>query len=181
VVAALASRTLGTLQAILPDFALRDLDSAVQGEIVEIAGDRVRFTHPLLASTHYAMAPPARRRAIHRMLSESVRDEELRVRHLALAAEAPDRVSALLIEQAADTAVRRGAPEAAADLLEQAARLTPEASIEAKRSRVIAAAEHHMVAGDFSRARGLLESVLPGMPAGPQRARAAHAGTAAQR
>ena len=174
VAAALSGPTLGTIQAVLPGFTLRDLDSAVEGEIVEVSGDRVRFTHPLLASTHYSLAAPARRRALHRMLSESVSDEELRARHLALGAEAPDRMIALLIEQAATKSVRRGAPEAAADLLEQAARLTPDTTLEAKRSRIIAAAEHHTVAGDFTRARGLLESVLDDMPGGPQRARALH-------
>ena len=52
-------------------------------------------------------------------------DEEQRARHLALGAEAPNRVIAAAIEEAAQAAARRGAPDVGADLLANAARLTP--------------------------------------------------------
>ena len=52
-VAAVSHPTLALLQVVVPGFTLSDLDSAVRADVIEIAGERVRFTHPLLASTHY--------------------------------------------------------------------------------------------------------------------------------
>jgi class 3 adenylate cyclase/ATP/maltotriose-dependent transcriptional regulator MalT len=172
VVTAASNPTVTLLQSVFSDFTLGVLDSAVETGVIEIVSDRVRFTHPLLASTHYARAPAARRRELHRLLAEVVEDEEERAHHLALGAEAPDRRVAVSIEQAAARAICRGAPEAAAQLLEEAARLTPADAVEARRSRVIAAAEQHRVAGDLARARSLLETVINEVPEGPVRARA---------
>jgi tetratricopeptide (TPR) repeat protein len=167
-IAALSNPTLAVMQAVLPDFTLSDLESAERETVIAISGDRVRFTHPLLASTHYC----ADRRELHRRLAEVVTDTEERAHHLALGAEAPDRGTALAIEQAAQEAAQRGAPEAAAELLEQAARLTPDSAAEARRSRIVAAAEQQKAAGDLSRARTLLEDVVTELPRGPVRARA---------
>jgi DNA-binding CsgD family transcriptional regulator/tetratricopeptide (TPR) repeat protein len=172
VVAALANPTLGLIQAVLPEFALSDLDSAQRGGVVEVIGERVRFTHPLLASTHYSRAPAPRRRELHRLLAEVVDDEVERAHHLALGAEAPDRRLAVILEHAAEHAAGRGAPEIAAELLEHARRLTPTDAVEARRSRTIAAAEQHFVAGDIDRARAVLEELLETVPGGPIRGRA---------
>jgi DNA-binding CsgD family transcriptional regulator len=172
VVAAASRASFDVLQSVLPSFSLTDLDSAVRAEVIEIAGDRVRFTHPLLASTHYANAPAAKRRELHRVLAEALPDEEERARHLALAAAAPDRQVALALEDAADIASARGAPESAALLLEDAARLTPIDTVEARWSRTIAAAERHFTGGNAAHARELLETLLPELPKGPIRARA---------
>ena len=76
------------------------------------------------------------------------------------------------IELAAQAAARRGAPDTGAERTEQAARLTPLDTPEARRSRVIAAGELHYAGGDATRARELLEAVLPVLPRGPTRARA---------
>ncbi|MGO9974874.1 MAG: helix-turn-helix transcriptional regulator [Solirubrobacteraceae bacterium] len=171
-VAALSSPTVAVLQAVLPSFALSDLDSALREEVIEIAGDRVRFTHPLLASTHYASASASRRRELHRLLAEVLGDEEERARQLALGAEGPDREIALVLEQAAGAAVRRGAPDAGALLLEDAARLTPIDAGEARGSRTIAAAQQHWASGNAARARELLEVLIDDLPSGPTRARA---------
>jgi len=171
-IAAVSQPTLFTLRAILPGFRLGDLDSALRAEVIELDGERIRFTHPLLASTHYASAPAAKRRQLHRALADVLEDEEERARHLALGAEAPDRQIALTLEQAADLATARGAPESAALLLEDAARLTPIDTTEARWSRTIAAAERHLAGGNAARARELLEALMPELPKGPIRARA---------
>jgi DNA-binding CsgD family transcriptional regulator len=171
-IAAVSQPTLLTLQAALPDFRLSDLDSAVRAEIIEVTRERFRFTHPLLASTHYASAPAVKRRELHRVLADVLEDEEERARHLALGADAPDRQIALALEQAADLATARGAPEAAALLLEDAATLTPIDTVEARWSRAIAAAERHLAGGNAARARELLEALMPELPKGPIRARA---------
>ncbi len=172
VVAALSHPTIALIHAVLSDFTLGDLDSAVSTRVVETSGERVRFTHPLLASTLYSRAPAARRREIHRVIAKVINDEEQRARHLALGAEAPDRGIAAAIEEAAQAAARRGAPDIAADLLEDAARLTPAGDVEARHVRVVDAAELYTTGGDIARAEDLLESLLPELPHGALRARA---------
>src|SRR5262249_46468382 len=70
------------------------LDTAVREGVVAFDASRLRFAHPLLASICYEQAPLWKRRAVHRALADAVPDLEERARHLALAAEGPDRVVA---------------------------------------------------------------------------------------
>jgi DNA-binding CsgD family transcriptional regulator/predicted ATPase len=172
VAATMSAATIATIQAVLPAFTLSDLASAENAGIIEVVGNRVRFTHPLLASAHYQRATPIQRREVHRMVAEVVDGEVERAVHLARGAEAPDRELAVAIEQAAGTAARRGAPETAAELLEHAGRLTPVANTDARDARTVAAAEQHHAAGDIERARALLEGLLEQLPPGALRARA---------
>lgn len=172
-VVALASRpSPAMLEAVIPGFDMSDLQGAQAAGVLEIVGGEMRFTHPLVASAHQGSVAPSRRREIHRRLAEVVEDEQDRARHLALGAEAPDQQIAETLEQAAHRATQRGAPETAADLLEDAARLTPIDASEARRARIITAAEQHFAAGQHARARGLLQDLLPQLPGGPIRARA---------
>jgi len=171
VAAALSSPTLSLIQAVLPQFVFGDLDGAERARLIEVRGERLTFTHPLIASTQYSRAPAERRRELHRILAEVVHDDE-RAHHLALGAEAPDREIAFALEEAAGQAARRGAPEHAAQLLEHAARLTPADAIDARRSRIVAAAERNWTAGDGGRARALLEPLLADLTDGALRARA---------
>ena len=99
-------------------------------------------------------------------------DEQERATHIALGAEAPDRETADTLEKAAEVAASRGATEAAAQLLEDAARLTPMDQAGAWTERIVAAAEHRFSSGDVSRAQGLLDEVMPELRRGPLRARA---------
>jgi class 3 adenylate cyclase len=172
VVAASSTPTLALLQTVRPELALSHLDRAVRAGVIEVTGERVRFTHPLLASTLYSNASPSRRRELHRTLAAALDDEEERARHMALGAEAPDADVALTLERVAEGAARRGAPEAAADLFGQAARLTPVEQIETRSSRWISAAAMHRVCGNLAHARQLLEELLPELREGPTRGRA---------
>ena len=172
VTASVSQPTIALLRSVLPRFTLADLDGPEATGVIEVSGERLAFTHPLLASTVYSKARAPRRRELHRLLAEVIDDEEQRAYHLARGTEAPDREIAGAIELAARAAARRGAPETAAELLEQASRLTPPGATEARRSRVISAAEFHQIAGDALRARELLEALLPELPHGPIRARA---------
>ncbi len=171
-IAALSQPTLAMLQAAIPDFALSDLESAERAGVIETAGGRLRFTHPLLGSTHYAKTPVSKRRELHRLLATVIDDEEECARHIALGAEAPDRDVADMLERAARVAARRGATESAAQLLEDAARLTPIDQPLAWNERTVAAAEHRFTSGEVARARHMLEEVIPDLAAGPLRARA---------
>ena len=147
------------------------LEEAVGAGILAQDGERVHFVHPLLASIAYDSASPQARRAAHLRIGAAADDPEERVRHLALGTEAADeRVNAQL-DAAAEVAARRGAPASAAQLLEQAVRLTPPHLVDDRRRRLAAAAAHHYAAGDQPRSRAILETLARELPAGPQRAR----------
>jgi DNA-binding CsgD family transcriptional regulator len=141
----------------------RALAEAEEREIVSIDPEgRVAFLHPLYASAVYGSASRARRRELHARLADSVGDVEERARHLALAATEPDEGIASALDDGAAIARARGAWESAAELVEQAAHLTPADRLEDAHRRGIAAAEHHVHAGDRPRARALLEATLAG-------------------
>ncbi|WP_353361468.1 AAA family ATPase [Mycobacterium sp.] len=147
----LLAQVIGTTE----EHAIDLLDEAEIKGIVAIDGNRVRFSHPLLARSVYTDASPARRRAMHRVLSDVVVMPELKARHMALAAARADSETLKALDDAADAARARGAPAAAAELVELAISLGGD-----KPSRRIRAGEHHFKAGDADRARSLLESTI---------------------
>jgi len=148
------------------------LAKAVDAGVLEVDGGRVRFAHPLVASVVYADATAAQRRELHARIAMVIDDPEERARHLALATETLDAEVAAALDQAARRARARGAPTDAADLYEEARRLTPgEEAAEAGR-RGVDAAECHFEAGDTGRARALLEKLATTTPPGPDRVRA---------
>ena len=171
-IAALANPTLALLAAAIEEFRPGDLDDAVGAGVLEITGESVRFTHPLLASVHYASVPPGDRRELHLCLAAVVPDEEERALHLALGTDLPDSGVAGEIEGAAELAARRGAPETAAELLEHAIRLTPIDQDQTRWARTVTAADRHLAAGEFAAARRLLEQLLLERPDGRSSARA---------
>lgn len=135
--------------------------------IIALDGDVVRFSHPLLARSIYTDAAPRERRAMHRTLSETVMLPELRARHMALAASRADPTTLSALDVASNAASARGAPAAAAELVELAIRLggdTPE--------RRIRAADHLIHAGDLPHAAALLNGVIDAVPRGVNRAMA---------
>src|SRR5918999_1441181 len=136
------------------------LEAAVSQGIVARAVDRLRFTHPLLASSVYQEADEAARRSCHAVLAEIVRDPLERARHLALAAEGPDAEIAASLDHAAAVASVRGVPNVAAELGELARRLTPDDDRDGRHRRAILGATAHLRAGDVRRARSLAEETL---------------------
>jgi DNA-binding CsgD family transcriptional regulator len=167
-VAALAEPTVELVQHVVcadPAVGDRLVEDAERTGLVRVDGHRIRFTHPLLATGAYASATPAGRRAIHRRLAEVVADLEERARHLALAAVRADSETVATLDQAAVRARSRGAPAAAAELLDLAVGLGADTL-----SRRTLSAQHHFDAGDPIRARAMLEEVVS--RAGPGRTRA---------
>jgi DNA-binding CsgD family transcriptional regulator len=153
-----------------PERTIADLSPAVEEEVIEIRRGTVRFTHPLLAYAVYSMASLAQRLEVHGRLAANVEDHEERARHLGLAATGPDEGVAVELDDAATVALRRGAPDAAAELEILAITLTPESDAAALRARTIRAAELVFEAGDTRQAQVMLDELAGSMPAGPDRA-----------
>ena len=162
--AAASARPTQSLLALFDEQADAALDEAVAAGVLEVVGERVRFTHPLFASVHYEQAPLAERRRIHARLTTIVDDMEERARHLALATAGVDEQVAAQLDAAARSAGLRGAPRGAAELSDLAARLTPAQG--ERVGRVLAAGEYHRQAGSLvlagDRARAVLR--LAGVP-----------------
>jgi DNA-binding CsgD family transcriptional regulator len=91
--------------------------------IVSVEGNRLSFMHPLLATGVYTDATPAKRRGMHRRLADVVDQPELKARHLALSVTNADGEILQSLDSAARMAMVRGAPTAAAELMELATRL----------------------------------------------------------
>jgi DNA-binding CsgD family transcriptional regulator/uncharacterized protein HemY len=151
--------------SLLGRTAAADLRPAVERGIVRLEGDVVVFAHPLLAFVPYEEAPAADRRRIHARLARVVGDVEERARHLAFAASGPNERVAKELDHAARRARARGAPDAAAELVRLARRLTPGSNVE----RLLAEAEYTFESGDAARARTLMEEALDLFDAGPRR------------
>src|SRR5581483_9517110 len=143
------------------------LGDAEANEVVAIDSNRLRFTHPLLAHGVYRDAAPQRRRAMHRRLAELITQPELRARHLALSDTGGDPETLKALDMAAGMARRRGAPAAAAELLELALSFGSDEPL-----RRIRCATCYFDAGDPKRARQLLEATLKERPTSSLRAEA---------
>jgi DNA-binding CsgD family transcriptional regulator len=169
--AAAAEPTLDLLARVAPvDDVERSLGYAVDVGVARIDRRALHFVHPLFASTLYHAVPPRRRRALHRRLVEVVRTPDERARHLSLGTEGADATVAAELDDAARGAAARGAPVVAAELSEQAHRLTPAGEAAARIRRSVNAAEYHFASGATERARELLESVVTSLHGGPERA-----------
>ncbi len=149
-----------------------DLLEAEEAGVLLVEGDRVRFTHPLLAAAIYGSATPERRRRLHEGLAEVVSDPEERARHLALSTTEPDEQVAGQLEEAAAQAAKRGAQQAASELYAGACRLTPTERSEARVRRELGHAAALLALGDLEGSLDLAENVAANAPTGPLRARA---------
>lgn len=158
---------LAQIRGMSVDRAMDLVEKAESAALVEVVSTHVRFTHPLLAAGIYSEATPEQRRATHRALAERVDQPELRARHLALAATSADAETLAALDAAADAAMARGAPSAAAELVDLAIALGGETP-----HRTIHAAELLFRAGAIDHARSRLEPVTDTLPAGRLRSRA---------
>lgn len=143
------------------------LECAEGKGIVEIDGQWLRFSHPLLARGVYLNASPARRREMHRRLAGIVEEPELKARHLALGVTTGDPETLKSLDTAAKLARRRGAPAAAAELLDLALKLGGDDPV-----RRMQSAGCHFAAGDLRRAGALLKETVASLAPSPLRAKA---------
>lgn len=150
-----------------PDAIAARLAGFEDGGLIHLTGNHFRFEHPLYSRGVYHLAPRAKRRAMHRRLADLVSEPEVRARHLALGATGADPLTVDALDEAADAAQRRGAPVAAAELLDLAITLGGDLP-----QRRIRSAKLYFDAGDPGRARKILEELIAGLPPGRQRAEA---------
>jgi len=144
---------------------------AVVAHVIERENGTIRFTHPLLSSVLYRDLGEERQ-SVHGRIAGIVEDPLLRARHLALATELSDADVAAVLDDAARLAVERGASAVAAELAEQALRLTPPDEPEERHRRALAAARAHNAAGEWTRARKIATDLLGETDIGPLRAEA---------
>lgn len=151
---------------------LAGVDGAVRLGILAGDGEAIRFSHPLLAAAAYERIPPGRRRALHARAAATTEVPADRARHLALATAGPDEATASLLEAAALDERLRGAPEAAAELVEHARRLTSRENVEALASRTVDQADYLFLSADEAGGEALVDEVLAGPVRGATRVRA---------
>lgn len=137
------------------DDTIHLLEHAETQGIITLDGNRLQFTHPLLAHGIYTAARAAQRRAMHRKLAELTEVPELRAGHLAQAAVTADETTLQAIDAAVDAVAARGAPSAAAELLDLAISLGGDNPV-----RRLRAAEQHFRAGSFAKADDRLQSIM---------------------
>jgi DNA-binding CsgD family transcriptional regulator len=136
------------------------LGAAVDAEVVEVQGDDVRFTHPLLAAAVLDLASERLLRDVHARLAATLDDRDEQARHLALGADGPDAGVAAALEESARRTDARGHRVVSAELYEVAARLTPQNEAEDRALRFLASAAALFDAGDASGAAARIEALL---------------------
>jgi DNA-binding CsgD family transcriptional regulator len=149
----------------------RAVDAAVAAGVLQRSDGVIRFTHPLLASVIYDDLGPSKAK-IHERIAKAVDDPLMRARHIALSTSEPDEVVARELTAAASLAADRSAFATAAELGEQAMRLTPPGQDAALRARSLAAARAHQAAGEWPRARTLASNLVATGERGPSRVEA---------
>ncbi|HEX4678445.1 MAG TPA: AAA family ATPase [Gaiellaceae bacterium] len=151
--------------------AVGALDPAIAAHVIERENGTIRFTHPLLSSVLY-LDLGEERQSVHGRIAKAVEDPLLRARHLALSRDAPDDDVARVLDGAASLAADRGASAVAAELAEQALRLTPRDAGDKRHRRALAAARAHHAAGEWTRAHTLATDLLAETGIGSLRAEA---------
>ena len=171
VIVAMSSQpTIALLGRILGDGAAAAVDEVCAAGILIEDGARLRPAHPLFASTGYADTPPGERRTLRLALADAADDPLERAVHRAATVEGFAPAVADELEVAARSALSRGAPGVAADLLERAAGLVAEP--DRRMSLRIESAGARYRAGDADGADALLRAVLVDVPPGRRRTEA---------
>jgi DNA-binding CsgD family transcriptional regulator/tetratricopeptide (TPR) repeat protein len=107
---------------------------AIDARLVEVAGTRIAFRHPLVRSAVYQAASLAERNAAHLALAEVLVDQpDRQVWHRAAAFVGSDESVAAALEAAARRARRRGAISVAIDALERAVELSEDRARKGRR------------------------------------------------
>lgn len=148
-----------------PDELIELLQPLESRGLLIFDGPRIRFTHPLLASSCTSAADPGELRRIHRRLADAVTQPESRARHLALSTPCGDTDTRAALDAAAEHASARGAFGTAAELLALAIRRGGDDQM-----RRLRGAEYYFRAGALDNAEDLVAPIIDELPAGFLRA-----------
>ena len=170
--AACAHSTVSVTEAASGIPRAAGLAPSLEAHVVELDGERIRFTHPLLAAGAYEIAEPLERREVHARLAQVLEDPEARAWQLAASVEPPDGATAAVLESAAEHARLRGAPRLAALLLDRASELTPVDRADDAARRRTEAAYLHFESGDSTRAAAKLQALIAQLADGEAQANA---------
>ena len=155
----LSAPTTELMRKIMGPAADSALAHAEDAEVVVTDGHVIRFTHPLLAHAADTSTGTVERRRAHRRLANASDDSEEQARHLALSTTRPTKRTAQALETAAHAARKRGATDAAAELIELAVARTPVNQPGQRSRRCLVLGEYQLAAGDTDRARETLVAV----------------------
>jgi DNA-binding NarL/FixJ family response regulator len=142
------------------DDAVRELRQAAAAGAVEIAGEAIRFTPPLLAEIAVEEATPAARSAAHAALAAGAVDPVEALRHQALRTGRPDATVARSLAAAADRCAERGAGRTAAELYLLAADRCPHTLAAFRLDWLVAAARTAITGGAAALAGRAAEAVI---------------------
>lgn len=151
-----------------------DLETIEDSGLVSASGAELTFRHPLTRCAVYHSASAEELRGVHLALAQAnaaVSQLERQAWHLAQALAEPDEEAARVLEAAATSIRRRGAPAEAAAAFERSARLSVDQDTRA--ARLVSAAELWFLAGRTVIARVMAEEVLDSDPGPDLRGRAA--------
>jgi DNA-binding CsgD family transcriptional regulator len=151
VASALARPTIQLLTSAIGDAerVRLGLANAESAGILELRGDLVAFSHPLLAAALYETAARRDRRALHARLAGVVGEPEEHAWHLAHAAAGTDERAASALADAAAVAGARGAPDSALAMLTEAIARSDPAAMEELAHRRVEAARCLLILGRF--------------------------------
>ncbi len=172
IASALSHPTMDLIRRAGVEAPTERLGPALDSHVIELLGDRIRFSHPLIAAGVYSAALPWERRTVHERLADVVTDPEERARHLALGARGADPRVADALQDAALRTHSRGGLTAAAEQAVQAWRLTPPERRDDRFERAILAVTYSFEIGDSTLAQLLAGRALPSLPPGSKRAQA---------
>lgn len=121
---------------------------AEEAAVIEVTGDDIEFTHPLLRAAMLRGLPELRRRRLTLRLAEEVADPDERALLLADVTRGCDETVAGLVERAGERAAEQGAPLLASERFRRAADLTGDVAGRAR--RLVLAAEYAFQGGDLT-------------------------------
>ena len=150
--AAMVARALAVHQ-----LGLADLEPAEQAGLVELSGNAITFSHPLLRSAAYTLAGAADRRGAHAALAAAMDESgfaDRRAWHRAAAAVEADEEIAAALEASGRSARSSGGYASAVAAFERSASMSPER--DARAGRLVLAAEAAHLVGDSTRSSRLL-------------------------
>ena len=142
------------------DDAVRELRMAAAEGVVDLDGDAIRFTPPLLAQVVAEEATVPERHAAHAALAAGAVDPTEALRHRALRTGRPDAAVARSLAAAADRRAERGAGRAAAELYLLAADRCPHTLADQRLDWLVAAARAALTGGASALAGRAAEAVI---------------------